>query len=432
MAEIIKMPRLSDTMEEGNIVAWMKSVGDAVEPGDVLAEVETDKATMELESFHSGVLLHIGIEKGPVPVDGIIAVIGKKGEDFKSQLAEEEANLQSATQKEVVEVAPEPVKTAPKKEVKLSPSTPVKTTAAPSLTLTADNGRILASPLARKLANKSRVSLGNISGTGDGGRIVKKDVELYLKQPRIIQSPSKKNAPKKINIAPPSGVNYGRNEISQMRKTIARRLGESKFSAPHFYLSLEINMTKAVAIRNDLKAVSDEKVSFNDMVIKACGLALRAHPAINSSWMEDHIRINEDINIGVAVAVEDGLLVPVLFNADQMSLNQINTQVRGLAGKAKSKKLQMDEMQGNTFTISNLGMFGIDEFTAIINPPDACIMAVGGIKEKAIVVNGKLEVGSMMNVTLSCDHRVVDGATGSKFLQLVKQLLENPVSLLLN
>ncbi len=433
MAEIIKMPRLSDTMEEGNIVGWLKKVGDSVEPGDVLAEVETDKATMELESFHKGTLLYIGVKEGPVAVDGIIAVIGKKGEDFKKQIAAEEKAAEE-NQKEVKEKekpAPELVKPAPK-----TVSVPVSTkagTSAPAATTVAipsNDSRIKASPLAKKLAKENKINLLAIEGSGEGGRIIKKDIDLFLKNPRpiVIGGPAKKKDDK-IALHAPADTVYGDVPLSQMRKVIARRLGESKFSAPHFYLTLEINMSKAIELRKGINKVATTRISFNDMVVKACALALRAHPGVNSSWLEDRIRVNQDINIGVAVAVPDGLLVPVIHNADAKNMALINGEVKALAGKAKSKKLQPEEMQGNTFTISNLGMFGIEEFTAIINPPDACIMAVGGIIEKPVVDSGQIVVGNMMKVTLSCDHRVVDGATGAAFLQTVKQLLEDPVTL---
>jgi len=422
-------------MEEGNIVGWLKKVGDAVEPGDVLAEVETDKATMELESFHKGVLLYIGVKEGPVAVDGIIAVIGKKGENFKKQIAAEEKAMAASKTESKEEEQP---KEAPKKTVAAPAAAPVK--AAPAMAaqkpvaldvVAMDNGRIKASPLAKKLAKENKINLAAIDGTGEGGRIIKKDIDLFLKNPRpiIIGGGSSKKKQERISLTAPEGTVYGDTPLSQMRKVIARRLGESKFSAPHFYLTLEINMTKAIEIRKSINQIATTRVSFNDMVVKACALALRAHPAVNSSWLEDRIRVNQEINIGVAVAVPDGLLVPVVNNADLKTMGQINGEVKALAGKAKSKKLQPEEMQGNTFTISNLGMFGIEEFTAIINPPDACIMAVGGIIEKPVVAKGEITIGHMMKVTLSCDHRVVDGASGASFLQTVKKLLENPVTL---
>ena len=415
MAEIIRMPRLSDTMEEGVIVSWLKNVGDKVDMGDILAEVETDKATMELESFSEGYLLYIGVEEGVVPVDGIIAVIGKKDEDFAAQLKEAEGSQPASSngQTETAEPASEPVEAEVVAE-------------APSAAPVSGSGdaRLKASPLAKAMAQDAGIDLAAISGSGDGGRIIKRDVEAAMAtgstpaaQPSV--APSKPSAPV-----------YGEVPVSQMRKTIARRLAESKFGAPHFYLTIEINMSQAVTDRKMLNEDAEIRVSFNDMVVKACALALKQHPAINSSWHEKTIRRHENVNIGVAVAVEDGLLVPVIYDADKKGLRQLHEEIVVQAGKAQSKKLQPEEMQGNTFTISNLGMFGIEEFTAIINPPDSCILAVGAITPKPIVVNGEITVGHMMKVTMSCDHRVVDGATGAKFLQTVKELLEHPVRML--
>ena len=422
MAEIIKMPRLSDTMEEGNIVGWLKEVGDAVAPGDILAEVETDKATMELESFQKGHLLYIGVKEGPVPVDGIIAVIGEKGEDFEAQLKEAQQSTPSTeavAEEPTQESAPAPV-AAPAAASKPAPK-PVA--AAPAQT----DGRVLASPLARSLAADAGVDIAYITGTGEGGRIVKKDVEAYVASGA--QAPASQNGAVTPQISLDDAVQYGSTPVTQMRKVIARRLGESKFTAPHFYLTVEIDMGRAIDARKDLKA-NDIRVSFNDFVVKACASALRKHPAINSSWDGDTITVHQDINIGVAVAVPDGLLVPVINNADQKSMSYINQEVRTLAGKAREKKLQPAEMSGNTFTISNLGMFGIEEFTAIINSPDSCILAVGSIVEKPVVKNGQIVVGNIMKVTLSCDHRVVDGASGAQFLQTLRAMLENPVRML--
>ncbi|MFT5165356.1 MAG: pyruvate dehydrogenase E2 component (dihydrolipoamide acetyltransferase) [Saprospiraceae bacterium] len=423
MAEVIRMPRMSDTMEEGNIVGWLKQVGDTVEPGDVLAEVETDKATMELDSYQEGVLLYIGVKEGPVPVDGILAVIGKAGEDYKVALAAAEASTPQEAG-------------APAVEKSTPPSMPVEVAAAPvavvpqTPTATQTDQRIKASPLAKKMASEAGIEISSVAGTGDHGRIVRKDIETY------IHSKPQGIAPKETKVNVPSFNLNGSARpsedipVSQMRKIIARRLGESKFTAPHFYLTIEMNMDKAIEARKQLNEVSPVRISFNDLVVKAAAASLRQHPAVNSSWLGDKIRINGDINIGVAVAVEDGLLVPVINHADMKSLAQINVEVKDLAGKAKLKKLQPPEMQGNTFTISNLGMFGIEEFTAIINPPDACILAVGGIIEKPIIKNGAIVPGNMMKVTLSCDHRVVDGATGAKFLQTFKSILEEPIRLL--
>ncbi len=421
MADVIRMPRMSDTMEEGNIVGWLKKVGDAVEPGDVLAEVETDKATMELESYQDGVLLYIGVKEGPVPVDGILAVIGEKGEDYKPALAAAENEAPKATAP-----AEEPVASAPT-------SQPIATASAPaviSAPAVVSDKRIKASPLAKKMASEAGVDINAVTGSGDHGRIVKKDIENYIQNKPQDGAPTEAKANVPAFSLNGHGIASVDHPLSQMRKTIARRLGESKFSAPHFYLTVEIDMGKAIEARKQLNEVAPVRISFNDLVVKASAAALKQHPAINSSWLGDRIRQNGDINIGVAVAVEDGLLVPVINHADMKSLAQINVEVKDLAGKAKIKKLQPNEMQGNTFTISNLGMFGIEEFTAIINPPDACILAVGGIIQKPIIKDGAVVPGNMMKVTLSCDHRVVDGATGAKFLQTLKSILEEPIRLL--
>ncbi len=431
MAEVIRMPRMSDTMEEGVIVGWLKKVGDVVEPGDVLAEVETDKATMELESYQDGVLLYIGVKEGPVAVNGILAVMGEAGEDYKAALAAAES--ETAAPAPVKEEAPAPQK------LEVSSPAPVAPIAAvsPAPVVTSDSSkRVKASPLAKSIAQGAGVDIAMISGTGDNGRIVKKDVEAYLENKPAAKSNGKESVPtdgaqsvQAFTLNPDSPSID--TPVSQMRKVIARRLGESKFGAPHFYLTVEINMGKTMEARKSMNAVAPVKISFNDIVVKAVAGALKQHPAINSSWLGDRIRQNGNINIGVAVAVEDGLLVPVIKYADMKSLSQINVEVRDLAGKAKNKKLQPDQMSGNTFTISNLGMFGIEEFTAIINPPDACILAVGGIISKPIVKDGELVVGNMMKVTLSCDHRVVDGASGAKFLNTLKGILEDPVRLLI-
>ena len=428
MAEVIRMPRMSDTMEEGVIVGWLKKVGDSLEPGDVLAEVETDKATMELESFQEGTLLYIGVEEGPVPVNGILAVIGEEGEDYKSALAAAENGSTTSEAKEDSNENKESA-TPAEPEVAAAAEQPAN-----------NNSRVKASPLAKKIAQDSGLDLTTINGSGDNGRIVKKDVEAYLKQP---SAPASAPAAPAANpaeeakgpaVAPFTFSGNGQEAeevpVSQMRKVIARRLGESKFSAPHFYLTIEVEMSKAMATRKQLNEIAPTRISYNDLVVKSCAVALRQHPAINSSWLGDKIRINKEINVGVAVAVPDGLLVPVIRHADMKSLSQINVEVKELAGKAKEKRLQPDQMQGNTFTISNLGMFDIDEFTAIINPPDACIMAVGSIAEKPIVKDGELAVGNIMKLTLSCDHRVVDGASGARFLQTVKSMLEDPIRLL--
>ncbi len=420
MAEVIRMPRMSDTMEEGNIVAWLKKEGDKVEPGQTLAEVETDKATMELDAFVEGVILHIAVKEGTVPIDGVIAVIGKPGEDWQAVLAA--ANGGAA--------APAP---APSSNGQVAAPAPavVAEVAAPAPAATEDS-RVKASPLAKSIAKESGIDIAMVAGSGDQGRIVKRDVEAFI-ETKSAPAPAAPAAPSPAPAAPSFGggaANYEDVPVSQMRKVIARRLGESKFSAPHFYLTIEIDMEKAMQMRTRLNEVAPVKISFNDLVIKAAAASLRLHPYINSSWLGDKIRYNKDVNIGVAVAVEDGLLVPVVRHADMKSLSQVNTEVKVMAGKAKEKKLQPDEMSGNTFTISNLGMFGIEEFTAIINPPDACILAVGTIVEKPVVKNGEIVVGNTMKVTLSCDHRVVDGASGAAFLQTFKGIMEEPIKLL--
>ncbi|NNF36563.1 MAG: pyruvate dehydrogenase complex dihydrolipoamide acetyltransferase [Saprospiraceae bacterium] len=417
MAEVIKMPRLSDTMEEGNIVAWLKKVGDKVSTGDILAEVETDKATMDLESFQDGTLLYIGVEEGPVPVDGIIAILGEEGEDYKELLKSSEAEAPKKA---------EEVKTSEQQAPASPPSpTPQASNPQPIPTPSMEGGRVKASPLAKSIAAEAGIDLSRLTGTGENGRIIKKDVESFLET-----GGNGTATPAMAPIMLQEEVQYGDHPISQMRKTIARRLSESKFGAPHFYLTIEANMDETVRARKMANENAEIRISFNDIIVKACAAALRKHPAVNSSWLEDRIRINQDINIGVAVAVDEGLLVPVIRNADAKSLTYINQEVRALAGKAKKKKLQPDEMQGNTFTISNLGMFDIDEFTAIINPPDSCILAVGSIIQKPVVKNGEIVVGNMMKMTLSCDHRVVDGATGAQFLQTLKSMLENPLKIL--
>lgn len=420
MAEIIYMPKLSDTMTEGVVAEWTKKVGDKVSSGEVLAEIETDKATMEFESFYDGVLLYIGVEKGATaPVNSLLAIIGEEGEDVNKIIAEAKTSAPAEEAKEEVKPELVTVKSEPvveKKEVVQPISTPAPAIVADS------NGRVFASPLAKKLANEKGIDLSFVPGTGEGGRIVKRDVEHYVPYTGGGQ----------VRRSSFTGVeSYTDLPISQMRKTIAKRLAESKFTAPHFYLTLDIDMDNAIAMRSQITTAEGIKVSYNDMVIKACALALREHPAINSSWLGDVIRRNDHVHIGVAVAVDEGLLVPVVRFADGKDLPSINAEVKEYAQKAKDKKLQPSDWEGNTFTISNLGMFGIEEFTAIVNPPDSCIMAVGGIKEVPVVKNGAVVPGNVMKVTLSCDHRVVDGASGAAFLQTFKKLMENPVSLLM-
>ncbi len=418
MAEIVYMPKLSDTMTEGVVAEWIKNVGDKVSSGEVLAEIETDKATMEFESFYDGVLLYIGVERGnAAPVNAILAIIGQEGEDI-SALLNSTPTETPVKQEEKVEAKPVEVIS----EVKASPVT----TAPKQVPVTVSNsgGKIFASPLARKLAEEKGVELQFIQGTGEGGRITKRDVDHYV--------PYEAPARATVGNATSNGVeSYTDEPISQMRKTIARRLAESKFTAPHFYLTLDIDMDNAIAARKALNSQDGVKVSFNDMVVKAVAMSLKKHPVVNSSWMGDYIRRNDHVHIGVAVAVDEGLLVPVVRFADTKGFVTIGEEVRDFAQKAKNKKLQPSDWEGNTFTISNLGMFGIEQFTAIVNPPDSCIMAVGGIKEVPVVKNGQVVPGNVMKITLSCDHRVVDGASGASFLQTFKGYLENPVSMLL-
>lgn len=416
MAEIVYMPKLSDTMTEGVVAEWTKSVGDEVSSGEVLAEIETDKATMEFESFYDGVLLHIGVEKGATaPINSILAIIGDKGEDVAKILAEAEKAAPTEKKEEVPAAKVEAPKPTP---APVAVSAPVNVT--PSASVSDSNGRIFASPLAKKMANVKGIDLSNVIGTGDAGRIVKRDIDHYT--PYVGGGVAKRAF---------VGVESFKDEpVSQMRKTIAKRLSESKFTAPHFYLTLDIDMDNAIAIRKQIGNLESGKVSFNDMVIKACGLALREHPTVNSAWLGDVIRRNEHVHIGVAVAVDEGLLVPVVRFADGKELTEIGAEVRSFAKRAKDKKLQPSDWEGNTFTISNLGMFGIEAFTAIVNPPDSCIMAVGGIKQVPVVKNGEIVPGNVMKVTLSCDHRVVDGVSGSEFLNTFKKYMENPVALL--
>jgi len=416
MAEIVRMPKLSDTMTEGVLAAWHKNVGDVVESGELLAEIETDKATMEFESFQDGVLLHKGIETGDTaPVDSILCILGKKGENIKKLLAKEQKTASTKSDSKANDDTTSVQVSATSPEV-IKQKAPVATTPI-IVPIISSNTRVIASPLAKKLADKLGLSLDRIPGSGEGGRVVKRDVENF-KMASAAGMPV---------ISQEKFTEVG---VSQMRKTIARRLAESKFSAPHFYLSISIDMSNAMQAR---KAINDQglyKLSFNDMVVKAAAVALRKHTAVNSSWLEEKIRYNEHVNIGVAVAVEDGLLVPVVRFADSKSFATIGEEVRAFAEKAKAKTLQPSDWEGSTFTISNLGMYGIEDFTAIINPPDACILAVGGISAVPVVKNGEVVPGHVMKVTLSCDHRVVDGATGASFLQEFKNLLENPVLML--
>jgi pyruvate dehydrogenase E2 component (dihydrolipoamide acetyltransferase) len=418
-AEIVRMPKMSDTMTDGVIAAWHKKVGDTVKSGELMAEVETDKATMEYESYNSGTVLYLGAkEKDSIPVDGVLAIVGEKDADWKTLLkASEQAE---APKEEVSASAPAATPT---------PSSTSSSVSSSSSSSHSSNGRVKASPLAKKMAKDLGYDLAKIEGSGDNGRITKKDVENF-KPGASTSKATTTGAP----VVLPSVVgeeSFEEVTVSQMRKTIARRLSESKFSAPHFYLTMEINMDKAIEARKSINEIAPVKISFNDFVIKAVAAALRQHPDVNVSWLGDKIRKNHHVHIGVAVAVKDGLVVPVVRFADNKSLAHISTEVKDLAQRAHDKKLQPSDWEGSTFTISNLGMFGIEEFTAIVNPPDACILAVGGIKETPIVKNGQIVPGNVMKVTMSCDHRAVDGAVGSAFLKTLKGLLEDPVRILI-
>ena len=410
--EIINMPRLSDTMEEGTVASWLKQVGDKVDEGDILAEIETDKATMEFESFFSGVLLHIGTAVGETaPVDTLLAIIGPEGTDVSAILA-----APVATPKEVTPVVAEAPEAAPipKAEPEVEPI------ATETVTMS-NTGRIMASPLAKKIAKEKGIDLQLVTGTGESGRIVKRDVEQYTPAATTSAQPS---------VFVPAGQEK-QEEISnsQMRKTIAKRLGASKFSAPHYYLSVELDMDAAIAFRKQYNSIPNTKISFNDIVVKGVALSLKEHPQVNSQWFDDKMVLNHHVHVGVAVAVEDGLVVPVLRFANEMNLPQIGSQVKDYAVRARSKKLAPQEMDGSTFTVSNLGMFGITEFTSIINQPNSAILSVGAIVQKPVVKEGEIVVGNTMKLTLACDHRTVDGATGAKFLQTLKEYIENPIRL---
>jgi pyruvate dehydrogenase E2 component (dihydrolipoamide acetyltransferase) len=413
-AEIVLMPKMSDTMVEGVIAAWHKEVGDSVKANELLAEVETDKATMEYESYNTGTLLYIGAEAGKsVAVNGVLAIIGEKDADWKTLLKSHESKGSAPASGAAPASAPtEAAKTAPA-----------------ATTQQASNGRIKASPLAKKLASDKGIDIGKIEGSGDQGRITKKDVENYKP---TAAAPAKAGATAPVVLPAVVGKeSFEETTVSQMRKTIAKRLAESKFTAPHFYVTMEMNMDKAIEARKSINEVSPVKISFNDMVIKGVAAAIRQNPDVNVSWLGDKMRKNHHIHIGVAVAVKDGLLVPVVRFADNKSLSHIATEVKDLVQRAHDKKLQPSDWEGSTFTISNLGMFGVEDFTAIINPPDACILAIGGIKETPIVKNGQVVPGNVMKVTLSCDHRAVDGAVGAAFLKTFKGLMEDPVRLLI-
>ncbi|MFZ9504504.1 MAG: pyruvate dehydrogenase complex dihydrolipoamide acetyltransferase [Cyclobacteriaceae bacterium] len=424
-AEIVAMPKMSDTMKEGVIAAWHKKVGDTVKRGELLAEIETDKATMEYESYQAGTLLYVGAQAGQaVAINGVLAIIGEPGADWQTLLNahQSDASGSSTDAAPTASTAPAPV----------SAPTPAPAPApAPAVPAHTSDGRVKASPLAKKLAKEKGYDLSQISGTGDHGRITRRDIESF--KPSVATAAPTKDV-KSVPVVLPAVVgqeSFDEITVSQMRKTIARRLSESMYTAPHFYLTMEINMDKAVEARKSINEISPVKISYNDMVIKAVAAALRQHPDVNVSWLGDKIRRNHHIHVGVAVAVKDGLVVPVVRFADNKGLSHIAAEVKDLAQKAADKKLQPADWEGSTFTISNLGMFGIEEFTAIINPPDACILAVGGIKETPVVKNGQIVPGNVMKVTLSCDHRAVDGAVGAAFLKTLKGLLEEPVRILI-
>lgn len=433
MEEVVLMPRLSDTMTEGVIAAWHKNVADTVKKGEVLAEIETDKATMDLESYKNGTLLYIGAKQGEkIAVNELLCIIGEKGKvDVDKIVAAAKGSQKGQTSQ----------KSQSEETGNQQPAFAEATEGKQATTTSSENGRVKASPLARKLAAEKGIDLSKVHGTGDGGRITRQDIDSYKEttddrqqttdeRPRSGEIKHAETAMKFIPSAPVGEESFEEFPVSQMRKIIAKRLAESKFTSPHFYLTMSIDMDKAVEGRAKLNEVSPVKISFNDLILKACAIALKQHPAVNSSWRGDNIRRNHHVHIGVAVAVEDGLLVPVVRFADSKSLSQIASEVKAFAQKAKDKKLQPSDWEGNTFTISNLGMFGIEEFTAIINPPDACILAVGGIAQVPVVKDGQVRVGNVMKLTMSCDHRVVDGATGAAFLQTLKTLLEEPLRML--
>jgi len=408
--EVITMPRLSDTMEEGTVAQWLKKEGDTVEEGDILAEIETDKATMEFESFYTGTLLKIGIQEGEsAKVDKLLAILGPEGTDVSAILENFDKDKEE-----------KPVKEAPKKEEKkVKKEAKPKTVSTPKRTVTkaSSDRRIFISPLARKMAEERNININHVQPTGDNNRIIKRDIENY--QPGVSAD----------GFVPVGEETWEETKNSQMRKTIAKRLAESKYSAPHYYLTVELDMDNAISARTAINEDSEQRISFNDMVIKACAMALRKHPQVNTQWSDDVTITAKHIHIGVAVAVDEGLVVPVLPFADQMSFAQINSEVRELAGKARDRKLTPQEMEGSTFTVSNLGMFGIKEFTSIINQPNSAILSVGAIEQKPVVKDGEIRVGNRMTVTLACDHRTVDGATGAKFLQTLRTYIENPITM---
>jgi len=417
---VVTMPRLSDTMEEGTVATWLKQVGDNVDEGEILAEIETDKATMEFESFQSGTLLYVGLEEGSsAKVDALLAIIGPAGTDVTAIVNDFSADAPiKAKEEKSAPVKSEAPKSEPKKETKKEEKTETVTYN--------DGSRVFASPLAKKIAQDKNINLSKVSGTGENGRVVKRDVEFY--------NPAQEQAPQSVSSAPVAmAVGEEKTEEvknSQMRKTIAKALSNSKFNAPHFYLNIEVDMDNAMASRKLINALPDTKVSFNDMIVKACAMALRKHPQVNTSWETDVTKYHSHIHVGVAVAVDEGLVVPVVKHTDALTLTQIGASVRDLAGKARNKKITPADMQGSTFTVSNLGMFGIESFTSIINQPNSAILSVGAIIEKPVVKNGEIVVGNTMKLSLACDHRTVDGAVGAQFLQTLRSYIENPVTML--
>ena len=420
--QVISMPRLSDTMEEGTVASWLKNIGDKIEEGDILAEIETDKATMEFESFYEGVLLYIGVGEGEsAKVDSLLTIIGPQGTDVSALVtAHKEGTISSDTIETTTEALPSETVQIEELTAEVSKSNNT-------------DGRIFASPLAKKIAKDKGINLAEVKGSGENGRIVKKDVENYTPAAVAVEATPTQTtqaATPLVTYTPVGEESYEEVKNSQMRKVIAKRLGESKFTAPHYYLTIELDMDSAIASRKTINDLPETKVSFNDMIVKACAMALKKHPQVNTSWNGDTTRYNHHIHVGVAVAVDDGLLVPVLKFTDQMSLTQIGSTVRDLAGKARTKKIAPNQMEGSTFTISNLGMFGVQEFTSIINQPNSAILSVGAIEQKPVVKDGLIVVGNTMKVTLACDHRTVDGASGAQFLQTVRAYIENPVTML--
>jgi pyruvate dehydrogenase E2 component (dihydrolipoamide acetyltransferase) len=422
MAEVINMPRLSDTMEEGTLAKWFKKVGDTVKEGEILAEIETDKATMEFESFHDGILLHIGIDEGSTaPVDSIIAIIGSKGEDISSLLKNADIKVKEEPKPEVKEEPKPEVKEEPKPEVKEEPKPEVKEEPKPVLNNNKPSDRILISPLAKSLAKEKGIDISSVKGTGDNGRIIKRDIDSF--------KPS--NYSQFSQPSPQLTESSYETQNSTMRKAIAKRLADSKFSAPHYYLNIELEMDNMISFRKQFIQTQNIKISFNDIIAKAVSLSLTKHPKVNSRWYDDKIIFNEHVHLGVAVAVDDGLIVPIVKFANSKDLPQINSEIKDFAERAKNKKLTPAEIEGSTFTISNLGMFGIESFTSIINQPNSAILSIGAIVQKPIIKNNEVVVGNTMKLTLACDHRTVDGATGSIFLKTLKEYVENPVSILI-